>query len=186
MIYRKLKLSEIISVHKKHMRKDFRREEIKPLIAVIFLVLFGRSECIGAFENGVLASYAIIVKSKSCPYILLDYLAVVGDRRGEGIGGKMLDHLQKRFGGIIIEVENPDFAANASAQTTMERRIAFYIKNGFVMTDVLCNLFTVEMNIMMYGPALCSDEVLFALDSLYSAMFTKSIRKKHVFLRKVS
>ena len=82
--------------------------------------------------------------------------------------------------GIVLECENPDFAADENDLKIRTRRIEFYKKNGFYLTDVRSSLFGVEFVIMACN--LKSDEnfTVSDLDKIYRVMFDADTYSKHV------
>ncbi|WP_336773120.1 GNAT family N-acetyltransferase [Paenibacillus sp. MMO-58] len=66
--------------------------------------------------------------------LLIDYIAVSGQHRGEGIGSQLIEAITewaqkvKQLDGLLIEVESEHTPTN-------ERRIRFWERNGFTITD---------------------------------------------------
>ncbi|MCK9858276.1 GNAT family N-acetyltransferase [Paenibacillus sp. ATY16] len=66
--------------------------------------------------------------------LLIDYIAVSGRRRGQGIGSQLIEAIAEwaqkvmLLDGLLIEVESEHTATN-------ERRIRFWERNGFTITD---------------------------------------------------
>ena len=144
LIIRKLNNIEIISVYNRHLKKDFPREERRPLLIVLKGIRKGYYDCYGCFEEGQLVGYMFLVKSnRDC---LVDYFAVVSSRRNQGIGSAFLRQVSQTFdvNGLILEVEDPAFAEGEEEKKLRERRVSFYKRNGFVDTDISAVTFGVE------------------------------------------
>ena len=63
-------------------------------------------------------------------FIFIDYLLIKPERRGKGVGTKVLNQLKQKGKDIILEVEPID----RDDEDTL-RRVNFYRKNGFVKAD---------------------------------------------------
>ena len=116
------------------MRKDFPKNELKPLTKLEKQMR--RGDCQGWFlmEEKTPRGYALVQNAPGCPYVLLDYLAVFSGQRGGGYGSQALQLLQRQYpDGILVEAEAqlPD-VEETRENLTRCRRIAFYQKNGFV------------------------------------------------------
>lgn len=59
-------------------------------------------------------------------FVFIDYLLVHPKTRGQGMGGKVLNHFKAKGKNIILEVEPPD-----AEDTDTVRRVRFYERNGF-------------------------------------------------------
>ena len=81
--------------------------------------------------------------------VLLDYFAVSGDRRGQGIGSAAITALQNHFKGKPAD----DLAVRKS-------RKGFYLRNGLHPMDFDVNLFGVEMEILSNCESLNYEEYL--------------------------
>lgn len=83
--------------------------------------------------------------------VLLDYLAVHPQQRSSGLGGKMLSALKDRYAasdGLFIEIERLGAGRDDAENETRAARRRFYLKNGFVDTDINTLLFGVKMSLM--------------------------------------
>lgn len=92
--------------------------------------------------------------------VLLDYFAVSGERRGQGIGSAairaLLDHFQgKRF---VLEIESTKHPSDDLA--VRKSRKSFYLRNGLHPMDFDVNLFGVEMEILSNCESLNYEEYL--------------------------
>ena len=82
---------------------------------------------------------------------LLDYFAVMPEKRGGGIGGAALALLKEKYAGraLLIEIEDPDEASENRAERV--RRKAFYLKNGMVEMDYKVWFYGTKMQVMTSG-----------------------------------
>lgn len=153
MKLKRLTEAQMLDIYQTYMTIDFPLDELKPFELISKLVNKNIYFAFGLFEEDKLFAYAFLTKSSDRRYLLLDYFAVCSDVRGKGIGSLCLSLLKdecKAYDGIFIEVENVEYAGNEVEKAVRSRRIAFYERNGAEFTDILCRLFGVEMNIMIF------------------------------------
>ena len=126
---RKLTRKEIESVYSLYMKKDFPKDELKPLSMINRSLDKGQYFCYGIFDDDKLCGYACFVSididSKQC--CLLDYFAVLSDMRDKGIGSAFLRLLKDELDPaeiVLCESESPEGTENDEL-VTRKRRIAF-------------------------------------------------------------
>lgn len=166
-------------IYKSHMKKDFPRAELKPLKSILMLIEQNRGEGYGVYNERELAGYAFLIKAPSGRAYLIDYLAVLPSLRDRGYGSACLRALQDVFGEnlVMVESEEPSFAARETERQVRRRRISFYEKNGFFDSRNICRLFGVEYRIL--GKADCMEEehrqmrCREELDSIYRTVIPK-------------
>lgn len=92
--------------------------------------------------------------------VLLDYFAVSGERRGQGIGSAAITALQNHFQGkrFVLEIESTKHPSDDLA--VRKSRKSFYLRNGLHPMDFDVNLFGVEMEILSNCEALNYEEYL--------------------------
>lgn len=149
MKIRRLETEEIVSVYHEYMERDFHTDELRPLNRILEPLQDGIYECTGMFDDGILTGYAFFVKLNKD--YLLDYFAIVPDKRNQGYGSKylaLIEEYLKDSDSFLIEVENPLYAADEQSLVTMQRRKEFYLKNGCYETGVFVNLFGVEYEVL--------------------------------------
>lgn len=153
MMIRKLNTHEIRDVYRKYLKSDFPRNERRPLLHIMSLRRRQQYICYGVFCENRLVGYAFFVMlllgGKRC--CLFDYFAVIPKLRGSGIGTWFITHFEeyiRHMDLIILEAENPDRAKNQAEKTTMESRLAFYLRNGLRDTGILVETFGVPYRIL--------------------------------------
>ena len=176
---KKLENTEITSIYDTYMKQDFPSDELKPLSHILKSMEEGYGFSLGLYEEERLAGYAVFILCEETRCALLDYFAILSDRRGEGLGHRAFPLFGNYFKeelpmvkGLYIESERIAAAENEKQRLTRERRIAFYKSCGCEMTDLRAVLFGVDYSVLykrMGNPA--QEASLEALDALYRRMF---------------
>lgn len=153
MVLALLEEQEIVKIYEERMPEDFAKGEIKPLARILELYRQGKYFCYGLYEEEKLAGYCFLVVSEKRDAVLLDYFAISKDRRGMGCGSICLGLLKeeterRKFGTLILEVENPRFGKDEEEKALRRRRIAFYTRNGMTLTHLRIFLYDVEYLVM--------------------------------------
>ena len=116
-------------IYRSYMVQDFPPSELKPFASVQGLMRRGLYEPLALYEDGALAAYAWLVVLPGCPGALLDYFAVLPERRGSGVGTRALQALAGHYAPsrqmLIIECEHPACAPDPAAA---RRRVGFYLR----------------------------------------------------------
>lgn len=191
MYLRELDAKEFTTVYHTYMTEDFPADELKPLERILYTMETGLCSAFGLYEGEELRAYAVFIVPEGLCYGLLDYLAVVKEYRGTGVGhtffaliGAVLKEKYPWLEGFFIESENIDFAQNEKEREIRTRRIAFYEGNGCQLTRLGSQLFGVTYSILLYALAenkTHREMTPEALDRVYAAMF-----KKHHYENEVS
>lgn len=181
---KELKSEEISNIYNTYLVEDFPASELKPLAKILSEKENGRYEAYGLYEDDILKGYAYFIKIKKQPVILLDYFAVLKGERSGGYGSVFLSELQQmcieKEKQLILEVENPIYETQEDRLEVMNRRIAFYKKNGMVLSNVSCNFHGNEYRIM-YAGKLCNDEeIQEKVKQVYEDFFGEKMVKEHV------
>lgn len=139
MEIRALTRDEIQYVYDELMPRDFIPDEIKPLSHIHKMMADGVYVFYGLFEETELRAYVSACCLPEFPFFIGDYLAVTSDQRGKGYGTYLLKHMREvcpDIEGYAFEVEDPRFAEAQDERDYRSRRIAFYERNGAVLTRV--------------------------------------------------
>lgn len=129
----------------------FPPEERKPFSVILAKAEEGSMEILVIEdESGTFLGLAITILYRD--RVILDYLAVSLDKRGQSVGSRTLAALAERYTGkrMIIEIEDPDIPADNTADRL--RRRAFYLRNGLTLMPFRVMLFGVEMLILATAP----------------------------------
>lgn len=176
-VVKKLTDSEISYIYHKYMKEDFPPDELKPLSHIIRSMEEGRGFSLGIYKDGTLVGYAVFILCEEAACALLDYFAIMKEKRGGGLGHQAFSLFETYFkeelpqiGGMYVESERIDAAENEGQRLTRKRRIAFYLSCGCKMTEMRSVLFGVDYSVLYkdFGAAEASLE---ALDTLYRGMF---------------
>ena len=134
----------------------FPASEKKPFSMIRSMQKKGKSDVWYCVENGKFAGLVITINGPD--EILLDYLAVAKNRRGQGIGSKMLKKMREQYAGkgVFLEIEIVDEAAENYEER--KRRKQFYLKNGMTPMSIFVELFGVDMELLGFDCSLTFEE----------------------------
>lgn len=179
MEIKRLTEEEIAQIYKIHMKRDFPASELKPLSHILKSMEKGYGFSLGIYEKERLTGYAVFILCEETKCALLDYFAILKDRRGEGHGHRAFSLFETYFQenmpeieGLYIESERISAAKDEKQRLTRERRIAFYRSCGCEMTALRSVLFGVDYSVLYksFGTE-GKGAALDALDALYRKMF---------------
>ena len=180
----KLNLKQIKEIYYSHMQEAFPQSELRPYSNIEMLTNNGHYVCYGLYEDDRLLAYAYFSRTFNGKYSLLDYYAVLKELRGTGIGSRFFPLLREKMqdmDGVLIEVESVESTKDEAEKALRRRRIAFYEKNGCVMTHAKCLLYGVDFSIMMLPvskPVPENKHVLEELEHIYHTMFDDELYRR--------
>ncbi len=148
---RQLTLTDLKQIYQDYMKDDFPLMELRPWFSIGRAWERDEYSAYGYYDGESFLAYAAFYSCREDPYILMDYLAVVPDLRGQGLGSSFLKDLLPAItdvDGIFIEAESADPENNEEDKSVRQKRINFYQANGAVMTGVGCKLFGVDYQIL--------------------------------------
>ena len=188
-----LDLEEARAVYIGSAHRDFPSDELKPFSMIEKLWNRGCYRGYGFYEKAgdrgdKLRAYAFTMADSDTNMLLLDYFAVCEEARGKGYGSIALSLLKDacmEWDGIMFEVEDTAFAKNEEERLTRSQRIAFYEKNGVVMTDARSHTFGVDYMIMVMplGNATAGQKIGEKLAAIYKKMLPNEIFMREFALR---
>lgn len=201
MEMRELSEEQMTATYQRYMVADFPQDELKPLDRILYMIKTGLCCAYGLYDNekdgGELRGYATFIVPNGLRYGLLDYLAVLKEYRGTGIGhsffhlvGATLSARYPALRGFFIESEAVAFAADARERRIREKRISFYVQNKCLMTTLGSRLFGVTYSVLLYDfysgtrNAASTEDMasIDDLDAIYRAMFSEHHYKQDVEL----
>lgn len=181
MKLKKIDSDEIGYIFNHHIIHDFPTAEIRPLKAMLSLYKKKQYLCYGLYDN-TLIGYAFFASSKGSKHLLLDYFAIVDDFRNKGYGSTFIQ---------LLKVELNDYLMIAEVETVKntndiikQRRIDFYLRNGFCLTPLTCRLFGVDYTILYYSNHTYTNELVYQyLNTIYHSLFNKLIYKTFIKMK---
>lgn len=144
---------EVGLLYRRELKGTFPPSELKPLPTIQRHMRAGRYPAWGLYQGEELAAYALLWQTVDGRAVLLDYLGVPRDRRGQGWGSRMLAQLRRIYGeraAILAEVEAPE-AAEPGERSLQERRLDFYRRAGFRYAGFDSRLFGVHYRLLAAG-----------------------------------
>ena len=148
--------------------------ERKPFSMIRSMQKKGKSDVWYFEKDRKFAGLAFTINSDNV--ILIDYLAIAANRRGEGIGSEIITQLHEHYGdkGIFVEIESVfDKCENKEERL---RRKHFYLNNGMVSMKVMVVLFGVEMELLGINCCLTYDEYYAFYHDNYGDFAAKNIK----------
>ena len=184
-----LSRNQIIDIYSSKMVNDFPADELRPLKMIT-----------GPYDKGIYKCYAIVDKSdegdilgyayfvKNDNHYLFDYLAISDEKRGSGIGSAFLSLLREQFANsesVIGEVEDPDYAENDADKDIQTRRLNFYLRNGYINTNVKVKLFGVDYIVleMDLNKTHSEKEIIDLYNNHYRTMLPKKLFDSMVHIK---
>ncbi len=166
-------IAQIENIYRTRMREDFAPDELKPLNVIVQAWEKGIYDCYILTRQETILGYAYFVR-KDSNYIV-DYLAISAEHRDEGWGTVFLKQLAEFFheaNCVVVEVEDPDVSKDEEDKLQRERRLRFYIRNGFRLTGVKARVFGVDYLIMeaLIGTEHKSEEIAKIYADLYHSI----------------
>ncbi len=172
-----LNTEQIEYIYNTYMVVDFPPDELKPLNHLLRMVEEGLCTYYALSSGGeVLSYFGLCVKDG---YALVDYLAVNPEKRGQGIGSETLKHLKEAAGDntILIECEDTAATTDSAEKTIRTRRINFYLRAGFTLTEAKAKLFGVDYVLLTF-PERSGEDTKFGYETVYRAMLGDEMYNK--------
>lgn len=141
--------STVEHIYKTRMKHDFTPNELKPLSVILRAWNRNAYECYALREEEEVLGYAFFVREGS--NYLFDYFAIEKHHRNSGLGSFFLKQLADCFRDaecIVVEVEDPDKANSKEEKMLRERRLQFYLRNGYRKKDVTSKVFGADYRIL--------------------------------------
>ena len=137
------------TLYRERMKKDFARNELRPLANLRRSWERDAYDCYGLYGGNEILGYAFFVRLGGS--YLFDYFAISREHRDEGLGSTFLLLLADSFAGadcVIGEVEDPDKAGDAVERALRERRLQFYLRAGCRETELRSVVFGADYRIL--------------------------------------
>jgi len=155
LIIKPNKISDWFRIYRLYL-KAFPKYERKPFSVIYNMYKKGKSDVWYCTADGSFAGLGITINGPDT--ILLDYFAVEGARRGEGIGSALLTRFMEMYAdkGFFLEIESTFVAAENSGER--KKRKSFYLHNGLEEMGTEAYLFGTRMELLGKGCRLDFDE----------------------------
>ena len=141
MNIQKADIPQIRQLHKNSLSRDFPKNELRPFHMMKSLTEKNYYTVYCGYQNDTLTGYSCLLTSPQNNSVLLDYFAIEPPFRHQGNGSIFFTKIvQKCFTDfpltdtIIIECENPEKTTDNAEKIIRQRRIAFYVRNGAVVS----------------------------------------------------
>ncbi|MFV0519920.1 MAG: GNAT family N-acetyltransferase [Lachnospirales bacterium] len=185
MKMKKLELIDLENLYNKLLVEDFPKEELKSLKKLTRLSKTDEYISYSIYDGDFFVGYALFMTCKNM--ILLDYFAIVKDKRGMGYGSKALEliktYFKDKYDILILESENPLCAKNSEDKIIRENRVKFYENNGFIKTDIKAIVYDVDYTIFIAKDTIQDmDKVAKLLYDVYIAFATEEKCRDNVFI----
>lgn len=155
--------------------------ERKPMTMIIEKVKEGHMELLALEdEQGTFQGLAITIMHSDI--VLLDYFAVHGKERGNGLGSKGIQQLLQRYKGkrFILEIESTTIEIIETKELELrKRRKAFYQRNGLQTLPYQITLFGIQMEMMTSGAYVSFEEY----HSIFEILFDKEISENICYIK---
>ncbi len=149
---KELTMIEIGEIYEQYMTKDFPKNELKPLSSIERMYQLNRYKGFVMLEDGEIKAYWMLLQDMENRAYLLDYLAVIEGKRGQGYGSMALKGILDSVKSdeiIVIEAENPKKAESSKERKIQERRLDFYRRNGVTFTNLASVVYEAPYVIML-------------------------------------
>lgn len=153
---KELSKEQIKDIYNQWMTRHFPANEMKPLQSIFRMWDMQAYVGLGMFQEDTeeLMGYAMFARVPKEPIILLDYFAMLEQFRSGGMGSVFLQEMEsylKDFNGMLLEVEDIDFAETEEEISTRKRRNAFYERAGVKDTTVKSCVFDAHYSVLYYS-----------------------------------
>ncbi len=144
-----LNADELRTLYQTLIVPSFPPDETRSLSSILKAMGKGQYVAYGSKTDGRYVGCAFLIRLDGD--YLLDYLVTAPDVRGKGCGAALLSLLKERLDGassLIAEVEAPETTNDPSEAALRTRRIGFYLRCGFVLTEVNVSAFGVAYRLI--------------------------------------
>ena len=172
---RDLSPDEMREIYNSHMVTVFPANELKPCDDIYSDMLKDKFLACGLVAGQDLVAYMFTACIPGRPQLFGQYVVVKEEYRSQGVGGVLLDEICRRYGAyrcVMADVEDPDFPIDEEDRVQRERRMRFYMRNGFRRTRVKAHVYGVDYEVIVRDIAAHADdgEVFEAANAIYESM----------------
>lgn len=180
---KKVQLEKAVEIFINKVQKDFLPDEIPPLHVFERCIKEDTLECFVYEHEGKEVGY--IVGRKKDDLVFLLVLAIDKEMRGKNLGKTMLEEFKnsvKERKIILLEVENPDATDDEQEKLARNKRISFYERLGFKVTENLKYLLVnIDYKILYYclddeEKIIDTDEVIICMRKVYDGILRDEVK----------
>lgn len=160
----------------------FPSKEKKPFESMRKLEQAGRMEILSLMEKNELIGLNINMLAGDLA--ILDYYAILPEKRSGGYGSKGIQKIMDRFRGkkLILEIEKQDASAPNAEQRANRKR--FYLRNGLKETNLFVNAYDTDFELLVPEGDITYQEYISVLSSVlgreeFQKMQVKPILQKN-------
>ena len=171
-----------LKTYYKYIKQDFPVGEYAPYDILLQQLRDGRQRGVILHEGDQDLAYAIC--SGAHDFVLISLLAVLPQRRGQGLGSKILAALQDHYSnraGLIAEVERPELARNEQEERTRQSRLHFYRQAGFyLITGIEYFIWGVPMHLMACSLQMDIDNISARIETIMYELYLKQSGPQYI------
>ena len=173
----KVGLEKAVEIFKNKVMNDFLEDEIPPLFVFERCIKDGTFECYMYEHDGEESGYIVTRKRDDLVFLLV--LAIAEKMRGKGLGNAMVEEFKDSVKDrkiILLEAENPEATDDEKEKITRKKRIRFYEKLGFKVTENLKYLLVdIDYKILYYfldnsGKTLETKDAMEYMEKIYEGV----------------
>ena len=173
----KVGLEKAVEIFKNKVMNDFLEDEIPPLFVFEKCIKEGTLECYMYEHDGEESGYIVTRKRDDLVFLLV--LAIDKKMRGKGLGNAMIEEFKESVKDrkvILLEAENPEATDDEKEIVNRKKRISFYEKLGFKVTENLKYLLVgIDYKILYYflddsGKTIETKTAIEYMDKLYEGI----------------
>ena len=145
--FQTLSPQQVSGIYARYMEKDFPAPELKPLSSILRMMEDGIYLPLSILEEGTPVGYALLLDPPGGDYLLLDYFATFPEKRGGGLGARILEALELYLAPrvLLLESEWPPLAPDP---VMAQRRLSFYLRSGCLEAPVQSRVFGVRYSLL--------------------------------------
>lgn len=158
----------------------FPKAERKPFFTLKHSVKSGKAKLFTATQGNELLGFVVAFADQEM--VMVDYLAVSQKVRSRGTGSYLMQEICKYYAGkkIVLLIERLDDQAENKEQRVARRK--FYLKNGFLSTDIFIEGASGNMEVLRFGDVVSKEEYMaiqkYALGKIFFALSRIQIVEK--------
>ncbi len=171
-----------LNVYYQYIKQDFPVGAYAPYEILLQQLRDGRQRGVILHEEDQDLAYAIC--SDNNDFVLISLLAVLPQRRGQGLGSNLLAALQSHYSdraGLIVEVERPELARNEKEQRTRQSRLHFYRQAGFyLIIGIEYVIWGVPMHLMACPLQMDIDSICARIETIMYELYLKQSGPQYI------